>query len=129
MSPLVYANMLGERLAKHGTEVYLINTGWSGGAYGEGKRMNLDYTRAMVSAAIDGKLADVAYEVDPIFNVLVPTSCPGVPTEILQPKNTWKDGAAYEKQARQLAKLFNENFVRFSSEMLPEIAAAGPRAE
>lgn len=129
LSPLVYAKMLGERLIEHGTQVYLINTGWSGGAYGEGKRMNLDYTRAMVSAAIEGKLADVAYEVDPIFNVLVPTSCPGVPTEILQPKNTWKDGAAYEKQARQLAKLFNDNFVRFSADMLPEIAAAGPRAE
>ncbi|WP_346353929.1 phosphoenolpyruvate carboxykinase (ATP) [Azotosporobacter soli] len=129
LSPLVYAKMLGEKLAKHGTNVYLINTGWSGGAYGEGKRMNLAYTRAMVSAAIEGALADVSYELDPIFNVQVPTSCPGVPAEILKPKNTWQDGAAYEKQARQLAQLFEKNFAQFSEDMLPEIAAAGPKAE
>lgn len=127
LSPLVYAKMLGERLAKHGTSVYLINTGWSGGAYGEGKRMNLTYTRAMVTAALDGSLADVGYELDPIFNVSVPASCPGVPSEILQPKNTWQDGVAYDKQARQLAKLFAENFAKFNGEIPPEISAAGPK--
>ncbi len=128
LSPLVYAKMLGERLARHGTNVYLINTGWSGGAYGAGKRMNLAYTRAMVTAALDGSLDDVAYEADPIFNVSVPVSCPGVPTEILQPKNTWQDGAAYDKQARRLAKLFAENFAKFNGEIPPEISAAGPKA-
>lgn len=126
MSPLVYANMLGERLAKHGTEVYLINTGWSGGPYGVGKRMNLAYTRAMVTAALEGKLRDVIYEEDAVFKLQVPTSCPGVPAEILKPRNTWADAAAYDVQAQQLARLFAENFAKFSGDMPAEIVAAGP---
>jgi phosphoenolpyruvate carboxykinase (ATP) len=127
LSPLVYAKLLGEKLAKHGTNVYLINTGWSGGSYGIGKRMNLNYTRAMVTAAIEGKLDHVSYELDPIFNVYVPTACPGVPSNILNPRSTWTDGDAYDKQARQLAQLFVDNFSKFLEDMPKEIGEAGPR--
>jgi phosphoenolpyruvate carboxykinase (ATP) len=127
LSPLAYAKLLGEKLAKHGTNVYLINTGWSGGSYGIGKRMNLNYTRAMVTAAIEGNLEHVTYELDPIFNVYVPTTCPGVPSNILKPRNTWTDGDAYDKQARQLAQLFVDNFSKFLEDMPKEIGEAGPR--
>jgi phosphoenolpyruvate carboxykinase (ATP) len=127
LSPLVYAKMLGQKLAKHNTNVYLINTGWSGGPHGIGKRMNLNYTRAMVTAAIEGKLDHVSCELDAIFNVYVPTACPGVPDHILKPRSTWSDGEAYDKEARQLAKLFTENFTKFIEDMPKEIVEAGPR--
>lgn len=127
LSPLVYAKMLGEKLEAQNTNVFLINTGWSGGSYGTGKRMNLAYTRAMVTAAIEGHLGKVSYELDPIFNVYVPSTCPGVPQNILKPRNTWEDGAAYDRQARELAALFNENFTRFLEDMPEGIAEAGPK--
>lgn len=128
LSPLVYAKLLGKKLEEHNTNVFLINTGWSGGSYGVGKRMKLAYTRAMVTAATEGKLNDAQYELDPIFNVYVPTSCPGVPSEVLKPRNTWKDKAAYERQAQQLAGLFAKNFAKFKGDMPPEIVNAGPTA-
>jgi phosphoenolpyruvate carboxykinase (ATP) len=129
LSPLVYAKLLGEKLAKHpDATVFLINTGWSGGAYGEGKRMKLSYTRAMVTAAIEGKLADVSYEIDPVFNVAVPTQCPEVPTELLQPRNVWRDKEAYDEKANELAGLFIKNFNRFGDNVPAEIIKAGPRA-
>ncbi len=128
LSPLTYAKLLGEKLEKHDTAVFLINTGWSGGAYGAGKRMKLSYTRAMVTAAIEGLLADVTYELDPIFNVYVPTQCPDVPAEILKPRNVWQDKEEYDNKARELAQLFVENFKRFGDQIPAQIINAGPKA-
>jgi len=127
LSPLVYAKLLGEKLEQHATNVYLINTGWSGGAYGEGKRMKLAYTRAMVTAAIEGQLTDVPYELDPIFNVYIPTQCPNVSSELLKPRNVWRDKAAYDAKAHELAGLFKKNFTRFGNSVPDDIIAAGPR--
>lgn len=127
LDPSVYAEMLGEKVAKSDAKVYLINTGWSGGSYGVGKRMSLKYTRAMVTAALSGALDDVKFELDPIFNVYVPTECPNVPAEILNPKNTWADKAEYDKTAKMLAARFTENFKKYTH--MPEnIVKAGPKA-
>ena len=109
-NPDVYARMLGEKMDRHGTEVYLVNTGWSGGPYGIGKRMDIRLTRAMVDAALTGKLAEVEYDEDRRFHVLVPKSCPGVPAEILDPKRTWEDKEAYEARADRLAAEFAAHF-------------------
>lgn len=125
LSAVVYAEMLGERLENHGSKVYLINTGWSGGAYGVGSRIKIKHTRAMVSAALNGDLDDVKFTAHPIFKVLIPENVPGVPSEILDPKTTWTDAEAYDRQAQKLAKLFVENFNRFHSDH-PEIVEAGP---
>jgi len=124
-NPGEYARMLGEKLKQHKATVYLVNTGWVGGAYGTGKRMDLKYTRAMVNAAIEGKLDSVATEPHPVFQVLVPKECPGVPGELLDPRAQWKDAAAYDEKAAHLAGLFKKNFAKFSH-IAPEIAAAGP---
>ncbi|WP_312203296.1 phosphoenolpyruvate carboxykinase (ATP) [Anaerospora hongkongensis] len=128
LSPLVYAKLLGEKIEKHNTNVFLINTGWSGGAYGVGQRMSIPYTRAMVTAAIEGLLDNAEYELDPVFNVYVPTTCPNVPDEILKPVNTWSDKEAYARQARELAQRFTKNFAKFGAELSETIAAAGPKA-
>jgi phosphoenolpyruvate carboxykinase (ATP) len=125
--PAVYAAMLGERLATHDVPVWFVNTGWTGGPYGAGERMNISHTRAMVRAALTGKLDDVPTVLDPIFRVGVPTACPDVPGRLLQPRNTWADPDAYDRQARQLASMFAENFARFAAEVPPEVRAAGPR--
>ena len=123
----VYATMLGEKLKKTGAKVYLVNTGWCGGKAGTVPRMKLKYTRAMVTAALNGTLENVKYHLDPIFNVNVPESCPDVPSEILDPRNVWTDKAAYEASAHELAKKFNENFKKYTS--MPEnIVNAGPKA-
>lgn len=108
-----YAEMLGERIRRYGTKVYLVNTGWSGGGYGVGERINLKYTRAMVSAALNGDLDFIEFEKEEHFGLMIPTSCPGVPDEILNPKATWWDKAAYEAQAARLKELFEENYKRF----------------
>lgn len=126
LSPLVYAKLLGEKIEKYNTNVFLINTGWSGGAYGVGKRMKLSYTRAMVTAAIEGKLDHVAYEIDPIFNVQVPMECPAVPTNILKPRNTWEDKDAYDEKAHELADLFVDNICKFGDSIPKNIKQAGP---
>ena len=126
LDPAVYANMLGEKIDQHGVDCWLINTGWSGGAYGEGARMKIAYTRAIVDAVLKGKLADVPTEPDPIFRIHVPTACEGVPSEVLKPRNTWKDGAAYDLQARELAKMFVENFEQFTASATESVRAAGP---
>lgn len=126
LSPLAYAKLLGEKLEKHNTNVFLINTGWSGGPYGVGSRMKLSYTRAMVTAAIEGQLDDVAYELDSIFNVYIPTECPGVPQELLKPINTWQDKDAYLIKARELAQLFNKNILKFGNAIPAEVISAGP---
>ena len=125
----VYANMLGEKLKETGANVFLVNTGWCGGAAGTVPRMNLKYTRAMVSAALSGELNEVEYELDPIFNVNIPKSCPNVPAEILNPKNVWKDQAAYEASAKNLAKKFADNFAKKYPDMPANIVNAGPKAE
>ncbi len=126
LSPLVYGEMLGERLHQHpDTRVYLINTGWSRGPYGVGERISIKHTRAMVSAALKGKLEEVNYQPHPIFQVLVPETVPGVPTKILNPQNTWHDPVAYEQQAIELARRFVENFQQFSIARR-EIVEAGP---
>lgn len=109
-NPDVYAKMLGEKLKKHKTKVYLINTGWSGGPYGIGKRIDIDLTRKMVHAALEGELERVEYEENETFHIMVPKSCPGVPSEILDPRNTWKDKKAYEERKKKLAKEFCEHF-------------------
>ncbi len=127
LDPAVYANMLGEKINQHQVDCWLVNTGWSGGAYGEGTRMKIAYTRAIVDAVLKGKLADVPTEPDPIFRIHVPTACEGVPSEILKPRNTWKDGAAYEIQAWELARLFAENFEQFTDSTTEAVRAAGPK--
>ncbi|MDF2636088.1 MAG: Phosphoenolpyruvate carboxykinase [Pelosinus sp.] len=126
LSPLIYAKLLGEKLEKHNTNVFLINTGWSGGPYGVGSRMKLSYTRAMVTAAIEGQLDDVVYELDSIFNVYIPTECPDVPQELLKPINTWQDKDAYIIKARELAQLFNKNILKFGHAIPAEVINAGP---
>lgn len=109
-NPNIYADMLGEKMDKHNTNVFLINTGWSGGSYGTGSRIKLKYTRAMVDAALNGELDKVEYVKDELFHVNVPTTCPNVPTEMLIPINTWKDKAAYKVTAENLAKKFSANY-------------------
>jgi phosphoenolpyruvate carboxykinase (ATP) len=125
--PGVYAELLRERIAKHNATCWLVNTGWSGGPYGEGQRMKIAYTRAMVRAALDGSLNQVNTEADPIFGVHVPVSCPGVPTEVLKPRNTWRDAAAYDAKAKHLANLFQENFKQFEGGVSAAVKAAGPK--
>jgi phosphoenolpyruvate carboxykinase (ATP) len=121
-----YAKMLGQKISKHNTNVYLINTGWSGGPYGVGKRMDLRYTRAMVTAALNGELEKAGFKHDYIFNLDIPTSCPGVPSEILDPRNTWSDKNKYDLSANRLATLFVKNFQKFG-EIPKEIQKAGPK--
>jgi phosphoenolpyruvate carboxykinase (ATP) len=127
LPPAKYAEMLGEKIDRHGATVWLVNTGWSGGPYGVGKRMKIAYTRAMVNAAIEGKLDDVPTTPDPVFGLGVPQSCPDVPAEVLQPRETWSDKDAYDKQAHQLAQMFIDNFKQFDDTVSQEIRDAGPR--
>jgi phosphoenolpyruvate carboxykinase (ATP) len=124
--PNVYAKLLGERIAAHRARVWLVNTGWTGGPYGIGSRMKIADTRAMVDAVLSGALDRVAYQVDPLFNLEVPTSCPNVRAELLRPRGTWKDGAAYDAQARKLAQMFGDNFKTFEATAAPDVRAAGP---
>jgi phosphoenolpyruvate carboxykinase (ATP) len=127
LHPAKYAKLLGDKL--HGTDikVWLINTGWSGGSYGEGSRMKLSYTRAMITAALTGKLNDVDFENLPVFDLAFPTSCEGVPSELLNPRNTWADKAAFDATANNLAGKFVANFEKFATETSPEILAAAPK--
>lgn len=127
MDPSVYAEMLGERIEKYNTKVYLVNTGWSGGPYGVGSRMKLKYTRAMITAALNGTFDSVEYKHDEIFNVDVPQSCPDVPAEIMNPRDTWADKAAYDEAAKKLARMFQENFTKKYPNMPKHIVDAGPR--
>jgi len=124
--PGVYAKLLGEKLEKYGVSTWLVNTGWTGGPYGVGERISIKYTRALLNSAIGGKLDDVIFETDPVFGLKVPESCPGVPSKILMPRNTWEDGAAYDEKARELARGFRENFMEYKEFVPPEVAKAGP---
>jgi len=114
-------------LDTHGAQVWLVNTGWSGGPYGVGARMKLGHTRAMVRAALAGQLDGVATVTDPVFGLHLPSAVPGVPAEVLQPRNTWKDGAAYDPQAKKLAGMFAENIKKFGTAVSPAILGAGPQ--
>jgi phosphoenolpyruvate carboxykinase (ATP) len=125
--PNVYAKLLGERIAKHHVRVWLVNTGWTGGPYGTGKRMSIAHTRAMITAALSGALDRVQYDTDPIFNLQVPTTCPSVPDEVLKPRSTWADGAAYDEQAKKLASMFVDNFKAFEATASAAVRDAGPR--
>ena len=126
LNPAVYANMLGERIDAHHVQVYLVNTGWSGGSYGVGKRIKLSFTRAMISAALNGTLKNVPYRQDPAFRILIPETVPGVPAEILQPRSTWADSAAYDSAAQDLIARFHQNFSRFP-DVAANIRSAGPQ--
>jgi len=125
--PTVYARMLGDKLAKHKAQVWLVNTGWSGGPYGVGSRMKIAYTRAMVHAALNGSLANVRAEVDPIFGLHMPVECPGVPSIVLNPRNTWTNPNAYDQKARELAGLFVKNFEQYADQAAREVKAAAPK--
>ena len=127
LSPTVYSDQLGEKLAKHNVNCWLINTGWTGGPYGEGERIKIGYTRAMVRAALGGKLDSVPMEEDPVFGVDVPAACPDVPSDVLRPRGTWKDKEAYDRAARNLAGMFRKNFEAFEADIPKEVKAAGPK--
>jgi len=124
--PIKYAEMLGNLLREHGSSVWLVNTGWSGGPYGVGKRMKLDYTRAMITAALSGALDRTPLRIDPLFGLGVPNSVPEVPSEVLDPRGTWPDAQAYDEQAKKLAGMFRANFSKFA-DASEEISGAGPK--
>jgi phosphoenolpyruvate carboxykinase (ATP) len=126
--PTKYAEMLGRLLKEHGSRVWLVNTGWSGGAFGVGRRMKLSHTRAMVRAALAGQLDHVETFADPVFGLHIPREVPGVPASVMSPRQTWKDAAAYDAQAAKLAEMFRKNFERFGANVAPEIKAVGPKA-
>ena len=129
LSPSVYAQLLGEKVQRHKADVWLVNTGWTGGPYGTGQRMKIAYTRAMVHAALDGSLTNVPSVRDPVFGLMVPKSCPDVPSQVLDPRSTWKDSVAYDLQAQKLAAMFRENFKQFEADVKPEIREAAPALE
>ena len=129
MHPGVYADLLSEKMEEHNATCWLINTGWSGGSYGVGKRMKIRYTRAMLNAAMDGDLDNVEYQEDTRFGFEIPLECPNVPSELLQPRNTWENSDEYDKTANKLVKMFNENFVRYSAGVSDEVNAAAPKLE
>jgi phosphoenolpyruvate carboxykinase (ATP) len=125
--PALYAHMLGDRLVEHEVSVWLVNTGWSGGPFGKGERMPIAATRALLHAALSGKLAGVEYRIDDVFGFKVPLDVPGVDSTLLDPRSTWDDPDAYDVQARELARMFRENFEKFRAEAGEAVAAAGPR--
>lgn len=129
LHPSVYAKFLGDRLKKHNTKCWLVNSGWSGGPYGEGSRMKIRITRALLDAVFAGHLDNVEFVPDPIFNILVPKECPGVPKEVLIPKNTWKNPDAYDSKAMELADSFQDNFKKFADQVDEKVIAAGPKGQ
>jgi phosphoenolpyruvate carboxykinase (ATP) len=127
LHPSVYAGMLAEKIARHKVDCWLVNTGWTGGPYGVGTRMKLSYTRAMIRAALTGALTNVPTQTDPFFDLKIPTRCPDVPSEILQPEATWSDKEAYRAKATSLAERFHKNFERFAADTPEAVRNAGPR--
>jgi phosphoenolpyruvate carboxykinase (ATP) len=125
--PTKYAEMLSDKLKKHDAQTWLVNTGWSGGPYGVGSRIKLKYTRAIIDAIHSGALADVPTQIDPVFGLAVPTSCPEVPSEMLVPRNTWSDKAAYDEKAKRVATLFRENFKKYEAQASAEVRGGGPK--
>lgn len=127
LHPYRYAELLAEKIKKHNVTCWLVNTGWSGGPYGTGKRIAIKYTRAMVNAALEGSLNNENYMVDPVFGLQVPVKCREVPAEILNPRQTWQDKAAYDEKASHLARLFRENFTQYENEVPADLINSGPR--
>lgn len=126
LPPSHYAEMLGERIRKHDVQVFLVNTGWTGGPYGVGSRMSLTHTRRMVHAALNGELDDIPTVTDPFFGLAMPTAIEGVPSDVLNPRNTWSNAAAYDAKARELAGMFSENFDKYAANVSEAVLAAGP---
>ncbi len=129
LHPGVYADLLGKRMGEHNAVCWLVNTGWSGGPYGTGQRMKIAHTRAMIRAILNGSLADIETQPDPVFGVNVPVSCPGVPPEVLTPRNTWSDPEAYDRKAKELAQRFNTNFRKYESGVSEAVRAVAPKAD
>ena len=128
LHPTKYAELLGKKLKEDkNINVWLVNTGWTGGSYGVGSRIKLSYTRALITAALNGELEKVKFETLPVFNLQMPTACPGVPAEMLNPRNTWKDKDAYDAKANELAKSFVKNFAQYASAANDEILSAAPK--
>lgn len=127
LHPGKYAGMLGDKMKENQVNVWMVNTGWTGGAYGEGNRMKLKFTRAMITAALDGRLDNVEFKTDAVFGVAIPQECPDVPSEVLNPRSTWQDPEAYDRQAKHLASLFLKNFEKYADGVTPEILAAAPK--
>lgn len=126
LHPGVYAKMLGDKMQKHRVNVWLINTGWTGGSYGVGHRINLSQTRALIKAALENKLSAIDFENHPVFGFAMPKECPGVPSEFLNPRNTWKDKNAYDEKVKYLAGLFIKNFEKYSGGVSDDVLAAAP---
>jgi phosphoenolpyruvate carboxykinase (ATP) len=127
LPPLTYAQLLGEKVARHHVDVWLINTGWSGGPYGQGQRIQLALTRAMVKAVLSGALKDVPTRPDPIFGIGVPVACPDIPNDVLEPRKTWKEAGAYDRKARELAAMFQNDFRENAGDAPDDVRQAGPR--
>ena len=128
LHPTVYARQLGDRIRSHRTQCWLVNTGWSGGPYGQGQRISIAHSRAIITAILNGQLNDLAYQTDPIFGLAVPQQCPGVPDQVLSPRATWPDPLAYDDKARELAGLFTQHFAPYQ-ELAPDLQSAGPRID
>ncbi len=125
--PAVYAHMLGDRLDRHGATVWLVNTGWTGGPFGEGERMPITATRALLHAALSGGVADEEFRTDELFGFEVPSEVHGVEPALLDPRSTWRDPQAYDRKARELAQMFRDNFAQFAPDAGEAVVAAGPR--
>ncbi|GAB4521922.1 MAG: phosphoenolpyruvate carboxykinase [Anaerolineae bacterium] len=128
LHPRVYAELLAEKIMQHGSKVWLVNTGWTGGEYGTGQRIALKHTRRMVNAALNGELDNVDYIEEPFFGLMIPASVPDVPTDILNPRNTWADTSAYDTKANLLVQMFNDNFTQFAHQFSQGILAGGPKS-
>ena len=129
LHPGKYAEMLGRKMQENKVNVWMINTGWTGGPHGVGSRMKLKYTRAMITAVLEGRLNHTEYELHPVFGMEIPKSCPDVPSEILNPRNTWEDKKAYDEKANFLAGLFIKNFEKYAPAVPQEILEAAPKVQ
>ncbi|MGL4609062.1 MAG: phosphoenolpyruvate carboxykinase (ATP), partial [Trueperaceae bacterium] len=129
LKPNVYGELLVKQMKAHRTDVWLVNTGWTGGPYGVGQRMPISYTRGMINAALEHRLDNVTFDNNNVFGLAIPKVCPGVPVEVLNPRSTWQDKNAYDKQARKVAEMFVENFKKFAPTVSGAVNKAGPRLE
>ena len=127
LHPTVYAELLADKITTHGAAVWLINTAWTGGPYGVGLRMSLKHTRRIINAVLNGELETVPFEEEPFFGLMIPTDVPDVPREILNPRQTWSDMAAYDAKAIELAQMFKANFAKFADRANPDIVAGAPK--
>jgi phosphoenolpyruvate carboxykinase (ATP) len=124
--PFVYAELLARKIKEHRANCWLVNTGWTGGPYGEGSRMKIEFTRALLRAALDGSLDQAPVKPEPVFGFLVPSECPGVPSAVLDPRGTWSRPSEYDAQAKRLAVLFRDNFEQFKDQSSKSVQEAGP---